>query len=302
MEDLARPKGDRLMSQVAVITDSTASLPEEMYARFRITMVPYYVHFLGRAARDMVDIKPPEFNAYLSGLSAKAELPKTANPGPGDYLAAFSLAAQATTEVISFHMTSRGSGAFQAALLARQMAQQQLPGVRIEVVDTCNVSMCQGWIALQAARAALDGATLDDVLALARRMIPITRMIQTADTLRYLYMGGRIGRAQHLVGSLLNIKPLISMEDGVITALGVSRTRLGAYQRMAGLVARAVGAGAPIRLAFTHAAAAQEAELLHSQVAQVVTPVETLFCELSPALAVHSGPGTVGLCYTPERA
>lgn len=289
------------MLQVAVITDSTASLPEEMYARYRITVVPYYVHFAGRVARDMLDVKPAEFSTYLMTLSEKEEFPKTANPGPGDYLQAFSSAAENAEELVSFHMTSIGSGAYQAALVAKEMAQQRLRGVRIEVVDTRNVSMCHGWITLQAARAAAEGASLDVILELVRRMIPVTRMIQTADTLRYLYMGGRIGRAQHLVGSLLNIKPLISMEDGVITSLGVARTRVGAYRRMATLVEKAVGPGGRIRLALTHVAAEEEAKQLQEMVAEVVTPVETLFCELSPALAVHSGPGTVGLCYVPEH-
>jgi DegV family protein with EDD domain len=288
------------MAQVAILTDTTACLPEELYTRYQMITVPYYLHFGGRVARDMVDIKPLEFNAYLSGLPEKAELPKTANPGPGDYLRAFIAGAERARDLISFHMTSIGSGAYQAALLAKEMAQQRLRGVRIEVVDTRNVSMCHGWMALQAARAAEQGAVLDDILKLVRKMIPVARMIQTADTLRYLYMGGRIGRAQHLVGSLLNVKPLVSMDDGVIVTLGVVRTRIGAYYRMAALVAKAVGAGGRIRLALTHAAAEREAEALRRLVAEAITPVETLFCELCPALAVHSGPGTVGLCYVPE--
>ena len=285
---------------VTVVTDSTASLPEEMYARYQIVMVPYYVHFGDRAARDMVDIKPAEFNAYLQSLPLTAALPKSANPGPGDYLAAFISAADQTHEIISFHLSSLGSGAYQAALIARDMALQRLRGVRIEVVDTRNVSMCVGWMSLQAARAAVQGATIDDILHVVHRLIPVTRMIQTADTLRYLYMGGRIGRAKHLVGSFLNIKPLISMEDGVIATLGVARTRQGAYQRMAALVGKAVGHGGRIRLALTHAAALADAQVLKRMVDQVVTPIEVLFCELSPALAVHSGPGTVGLCYMPD--
>ncbi len=289
------------MSQVVVITDSTASLPEEMYARYGIVMVPYFVHFNDRVARDMVDIKPAEFNAYMASLPDNARLPQTANPSAGHYLQAFLSAAERAKEIISFHLSSHGSGAYQAALLGRQMALERLKGVMIEVVDTLNVSMCHGWIALSAARAALQGAHLDEIRELVRRMIPVTRMIQTADTLRYLYMGGRIGRAKHLVGSVLQIKPLISMEDGEITTLGVARTRIGAYQRMTSLLEKAVGSKARVRLALTHAAARQEAETLLRLVEGVVTPVEVLFCELCPALTVHSGPGTVGLCYVPEQ-
>lgn len=289
------------MSHVAVVTDSTASLPAEMYDRYQITMVPYYVHFPDRAARDLVDIKPQEFCAYLAALPDDATLPKSANPGVGDYLTAFTAAAERARHILSIHMTSVGSGAYQAALIAKEMAVQKLRGVRIEVVDTRNVSMCHGWITLQAARAAAQGATLDELLDLVRRMIPVTRMLQTADTLRYLYMGGRIGRAKHLMGSLLSIKPVVSMEDGVIVTLGIARSRLSAYRKMASLVEKAVGTGGRIRLALTHAAALQDAQTLRDLVAAVVTPVEVLFCELCPALTVHSGPGTVGLCYTPEQ-
>ena len=289
------------MPQVAVVTDSTASLPERMYERYHILMVPYYIHFGDRMARDMVDIKQEEFNAYLSGLPNGAELPKTANPGPGDYVQAFVAAARRAKEIISFHMTSLGSGAYQTALVAKDMALERLRGVRIEVIDTRNVSMGHGWMALQAARASAQGASLGDILEMVRKMIPVTRMIQTADTLRYLYMGGRIGRAKHLLGSLLNIKPLISMEDGVIVALGVARSRSAAYRRIATLVRKAVGYQGHIRLALTHAGAKPEAEKLRGLAEKSVQAVEVLWCELCPALTVHTGPGTVGLCYVPEH-
>jgi len=289
------------VSQVAVISDSTASLPERMYERYQILMVPYYLHFEDRTARDMVDIKQEEFNAYLSQLPDGAELPKTANPGPGDYVQAFVAAARRAKEIISFHMTSLGSGAYQAAMVAKDMALERLRGVRIEVIDTRNVSMGHGWMVLQAARASAKGANLDDILDMVRKMIPVSRMIQTADTLRYLYMGGRIGRAKHVLGSLLKIKPLISMEDGVIVALGVARSRLTAYRRIASLVEEAVGYQGRIRLALTHAAARDETDKLRRLVEALTVPVEVLVCELCPALTVHSGPGTAGLCYVPER-
>jgi len=289
------------MASVAVITDSTASLPAEMYQRYGIVMIPYYVHMSGRAWRDVAEISSAEFNTYMSSLTEKDEVPKTANPGPGEYVEAFVRATERAQEIISFHMTSLGSGAYQAAMIGKEMAMQRLRGVRIEVVDTRNVSMGHGWMALQAARAAERGATLKEILELVRKMIPVTRMIQTADTLRYLYLGGRIGRASHLVGSLLNIKPLISMEDGIIVTLGVARSREGAYKKMAALVQKAVGLGGKVRLALTHAAAREEAQQLLALLEKVVSPVETLFCDLCPALTVHSGPGTVGVCYTPAE-
>jgi DegV family protein with EDD domain len=292
-----------MSNSVVVITDSTASLPPELYTRYGILMVPYYVHIEGRPYRDMVDILPTDFNRYLASLADDAPLPKSANPGPGDYLEAFRLAAERGREIVTVHMTSIGSGAYQAALAAREMAAESLRHLHIHVVDTRNVSMCHGWMALQAARAAAAGLSVEEILALIARMMPLTRMIQTADTLRYLYMGGRIGRAKHLVSTLLNIKPLISMEEGEIVTLGVVRTRRRALERMVELIQRAMGGEAaqshPVRLAYTHAAAEGEVSALRALAEGTLRVAETLVCELCPALAVHTGPGTVGLCYTP---
>jgi DegV family protein with EDD domain len=124
-------------------------------------------------------------------------------------------------------------------------------------------------------------------------------MIQTADTLRYLHMGGRIGRAQHLVGSLLNIKPLIGMQDGEIVALGTARSRMKAYRRMVDLMQQKVGDGATIKVAFMHVAAREQLERLQAMIMERFNCIETIVTELSPALAVHSGPGTVGVSFFP---
>ncbi len=133
-------------------------------------------------------------------------------------------------------------------------------------------------------------------------MIPVTRMLQTADTLKYLYMGGRIGRAKHLAGSVLNIKPLISVENGVVVAVGTARGRQKAYQMMVDKVEQVVGRMGKIKVAYVHAAAQEEVEKLKVLVEARVTCVESIVAELSPALGVHSGPGTTGLCYFPAMA
>lgn len=159
--------------------------------------------------------------------------------------------------------------------------------------------MCQGWMAIKAARAAQSGKALAEVADLVRRMIPVTRMIQTADTLKYLYMSGRIGRAQHLAGSLLNIKPLISVEDGVIVALCQARSRKRSYEAMAELVKGAVGSNGKFKIACMHAAAREEVDKIQKLINSRVTVVESLVTEPSPALGVHSGPGTARLCFLP---
>jgi DegV family protein with EDD domain len=246
------------------------------------------------------DLVTAQRDTFYQWLPAAAELPKTANPSPGDYLEAYrKLVSEGVREIVSIHITSKGSGAYQSALVAKQILIEAIPDLRIEVIDTLNVSMCQGWMVIEAARAALAGKSLAEIVDLVKGMMPITRMIQTADTLKYLYLGGRIGKAAHLVGSLLNIKPLIGMEDGVIVPLGQARSRRGAYEKMIEMVEAVVGKMGKIKIAYVHAAAREEAEKLKKLFEERLTCVESLIAELSPALGVHTGPGTAGVCYFP---
>jgi DegV family protein with EDD domain len=284
------------MTNVAVLTDLCASIPDGLLERLHIHTVAYYIHRGQEILRDLVTIQREEFLRWM--MTARF-LPTTASPGPGDYFEAYKgLAEEGRNEIISIHMTSKGSGAYQAATVARTMMKDEYPDVQIEVVDTQNVSLCQGWMVIEAARAALAGLSLDRITASVKQMIPITHMIQTADTLKYLYLGGRIGRAQHLVGSMLNIKPLIGMADGVIVPLGKTHSRGQAYQQMADMVAETIGKGRA-KIAYVHAGAQREVEKLKVLVESKVDVVESFFAELSPALAVHTGPGTAGLCYYP---
>jgi DegV family protein with EDD domain len=284
------------MPGVAVLTDSCASIPESLLKQLNIRTVAYYIHRGQEVLYDLVTVQRREF---LEWLSTAKTLPTTASPGPGDYFAAYQdIVSQGSDEIVSIHMTSKGSGAYQAATVAQSMALEKMPDVRIEVIDTRNVSLCQGWMAIEAARAAVAGAGMDEILSKVRGMMLVVRMIQTADTLKYLYMGGRIGMAQRLVGSLLNIKPLIGMEDGVIVPLGTARSRHQAYSAIVDLVEDAVGKG-KIKIAYVHAGALEEVEKIKLLVDQRLDVVESFFAELSPALAVHTGPGTVGVCYYP---
>ena len=283
------------VSKVAVVTDSCASIPEPTIEALDIHWVAYYIHRGKEVLRDLVTVQRKEFFQWLP--TAK-ELPTTASPGPGDYLTMYEeLAGEGVHGIVSIHMTSAGSGAYQAAKAAQAMTAERLPDVRIEVIDTRNVSMCHGWMVIEAARAALAGKSLDEIVTLVKEMIPKTHMIQTADTLKYLYMGGRIGRAKHLMGTLLNIKPLIGMENGVIVPLGSARSRKRAYRKMADMVEAAVGRIGKIKIAYVHAAAQEETEKLKAIIETRLTCVESLVTELSPALGVHTGPGTTGVCF-----
>jgi DegV family protein with EDD domain len=281
---------------IAVVADTCASIPPDLTKSLQIEIVPYYLHRGHETLRDLVDMTHDEFFEWLP--TAKV-LPTTANPGPGDYLNAFATAAERADGIVSIHMTSKGSGAYQSACIAQEMAETHLPGVKIKVVDTLQVAMVHGWAAIEAARLAQAGGELNDVIAAARHVAETGYMIQTADTLRYLYMGGRIGRAQHLVGSLLNVKPLIGMEEGIIVPLGQARTRSRVYTKMIELMRERNPSLAPIKIAITHVAAYEQARLLLEMVKQAFECRETLIAQLSPVLGVHTGPGMVGVNFFP---
>jgi DegV family protein with EDD domain len=289
---------EKYMSRVAIVTDSTVSIPEALLQKLKIHTVPYYIHRGSEVLRDLVSVQR---EAFYNWLPTARELPKTASPGPGDYIETYQRLAETeqVEQIASIHMTSKGSGAYQAAVVARDTLAEILPSLKIEVIDTLNVSMCHGWMAIEAARKALVGGTLGEVVARVKEMIPITHMIQTADTLKYLYMGGRIGKAKQMLGSLLNIKPLIGMEDGVIVPLGQARSRTQAYRAMVNMIVKSVGEGGKIQIAYVHAAALDEAQRIKEMVEDRLDVVESLFAELSPALGVHTGPGTAGVCYFP---
>lgn len=289
------------MPEVAIVTDSVCTIPENILEALNIRWVPYFVYRGKEVLRDLVTIQR---DAFYKWLPTAKTLPTTACPGPGDYLKEYTRIAEETEvrHIISIHMTSKGSGAYQSAKNAQAMALELLPKMKIEVIDTLNASMCHGWMVIEAARGAMAGKQFSEIIELVKKMIPITKMIYTADTLRYLYMGGRIGKAKHLLGTILNIKPLIGMEEGVIVALGQARSRNQAYQLMAKKIEAVVGRMGKIKVAYVHAAARDEAEKVKSYVEQNLNCVETIIAEFSPALGVYTGPGTCGLCYYPSAA
>lgn len=286
-----------MMRKVGIITDSTASIPDEMLEELKIRWVPYYIHRGKEVLRDLVNVRRDEFYNWLATAGV---LPKTANPSSVDFENCYrQLAEEGIREMVSIHITSKNSGAYQAASIGKAAILEEKPDLRIEIIDSLNVAMCHGWMVIEAARAALAGASIEQILAKVNAIIPLTRMIQTADTLKYLAMGGRIGKAKCLLGSMLQIKPLIGMQDGLVVPLGRAFTRLGAYKIMAAEVAKSVAQYSQVKVAYVHAAARDEVMRIKSLVEEKVNVVEEIITELPPSLGVHSGPGTAGICFYP---
>lgn len=288
------------MSRVGILTDTTSSIPQLLAEELQIEMVPYHVMRQGENLRDLMDVKADAFAAYLRSLPNHAKLPTTSFPSPGEYLDALRKLAESTREIVVLTMTSKGSGAYGSCRNAVEMLQHEQSDLHIEIVDTLQVAMAHGWSVIEAARAAKKGASLAQVVERARVVASKAMMVQTADTLRYLYMGGRIGRAQHLMANLLDIKPLIGMHDGVIVALGTARTRTRAYARMIELVRAHIRGARMAHLAFVHCGVPEQAELLRDLYFQTCDCIEEMTTPLSPVLAVHSGPGTAGICLFAE--
>ena len=283
--------------RTAIVTDSTACIPDRLCKELDIHIAAYYIH---RGAEVLLDLVTIKYEEFLRWLPTAEKLPQTACPGPGDYLAVYeSILRQGIHQIISIHMTSKGSGAYQSAKAAAAILKKKQPNTRIEVIDTLNTAFCQGWIAVEAARDAMAGISFDEILTRIKSRLPSVRLIQTADTLKYLYMGGRIGKAAHLASSLLSLKPLISMQNGEIVALGVTRGLHKAYDKMVNIIETNIAPSKRIKVGYMHAGAMEQIQVLKQKVEDRLECVESLITELSPALMVHTGPGTSGLCYYP---
>lgn len=276
---------------VGIVTDSVADIPEGLVNQLGIHVVPYNVHWGEEHFKDGVDLFP---GAFYKRLVNDPVLPTTGCPSAGDYVSAFEALGRRCSSIISLHITSKGSGAYQSACMARDM----LPHLDITPVDTNSVSMGVGYMAVEAARAALAGATKMDVLVLLKRLMENIHQIYAADTLKYLYLGGRIGRAKHMLGTLLNLKPLITMDrDGVIGPVGQALSRQGGYRRIVETMELWVGKAEPIKLALVQGAAEAEITRLKALILSEFRCAEVLECEFGPALGAHTGPGTVGVVF-----
>ena len=284
---------------VTVVTDSCASVPQALVELLNIRVVPYYVHTAQGAQRDGVG---PEAEAFYEWLRTTPNWPRTANPSAGEYLETYrDIVTQGTDGIVEVSMTGRGSGGFQSATLAMRLAKQELPDLEMEVVDTRTVALAHGWSVIQAARAALDGATVVEVAQVARRVAESAFVGFTNETLEYLQRGGRIGKVAGTVGTMLSIMPIIGMRDGMPSSLALSRTRETAYRRIVSLAGKRIAEGSQVRAALMHVAARDEVEKFRSLIEARYTVVEWIVAQLSPALGVHSGPGTAGIALIPAE-
>jgi fatty acid kinase fatty acid binding subunit len=280
------------MAKVAIVTDSTAYIPPEVVQKHNLTIVPQVVIWDNQTLEDGVDIQP---TAFYGRLANSKTMPTTSQVSVLSMHNAFSKLLSEGYEVLGMFLSAKLSGTLQSAYQGRD----DLPSGKdkVEIFDTESTAMGMGFQVLTVARAALDGASMADCLALAQKAKGTTGVFLVVDTLEFLHRGGRIGGAQRFLGAALNMKPVLELKGGRIEPVERVRTKAKAHDRLIGLVVEQCQGKSPIRLATLHANAAEDAKAILSKAEAQLKPVETVFSEVSPAVGTHTGPGTVGLCY-----
>lgn len=280
------------MSPVAVLTDSTAYIPEPILKQYNIFTIPLFVVWGEQSLKDGIDITPQEFYQRLA--TAKT-IPTTSQPSAQDMKEAFEHLLNQGYDVLGIFISSKLSGTIQSAEQALAMMPQAAS--RIAIVDSLSTAMAMGFQVVQAARAAQQGASLKECKQAAEEARQNSGVYFVVDTLEFLHRGGRIGGAQAFLGTALNIKPLLELREGRIEPVEKIRTKSKAVERMIELAAERVAGRAPVRLAAIHANAEAEAKAMLDAASAKMNPVETFFAGVSPVIGVHTGPGVVGLAF-----
>lgn len=278
------------MAKIRVVADSGCDIPKDMADELGIRLVPLTIHFGDEERQDGVDLSPEEFYRRLRA----GELSRTTQPAPAAFEAVYrALAEEGVEAIVSIHLSSKLSGTMQSASLAAQSV-----AVPVHVVDSRSASLGSGLIAIEAARMARDGASVDEILERARAIVAQQQVLFMVDTLEYLQRNGRIGKAQAFLGGLLNLKPILTLEDGIVAPLERARGRAKAVARLLDRLAATAGA-APLRVAVLHGDAPAEAAALAGQIRARVQVAELFIGLLGPTIGTHVGPGTLGMVYYP---
>jgi len=278
------------MNKVAIITDSSAYLPDEMVKELDLHVVPMTLHWDGESYRDGVDIKA---EAFYERLGNSSTIPTTSQTTVGEFDRLFKSLLDKGRPVLALLISSGISGTVESAL----QAQKNFEGAPLEVMDSQLVSMALGFMVIEVARAAKNGASLAECKALAEELYPKIGVFFTVDTLKYLNKGGRINTAKRLMGAALNIKPIMEIRGGKIELVESVRSRKKAVKRMLELAEKGIAGREPVRISTFHAAAEAANQALMAEAVERFKPIETVTTFVSPVIGTHTGPGTVSIAY-----
>ncbi len=279
------------MSNVAIITDSTAYLPDEIVDQYKISVAPQVLIWGEETLRDGVDIQPTEF---YNRLSTADVMPTTSQVAIKDFKELFEKLLEEGKDILAILVSDKLSGTISSATQALEF----FPDAKIEIVNSYGVAMMLGFVVLEVARAAEKGASLAECKMLAEELKQRTGVVFAVDTLEFLHRGGRIGGASRFLGTALQLKPILEVRDGQVEAIERVRTKIKAHKRLIEILEERTRGSQSIKLATLHASAYDDARaLLEAAQAHLGNVDETIFSEVSPVVGTHAGPGTVGLAY-----
>lgn len=278
------------MSRVALVTDSTASIPKDLIEKYQISVAPQVLVWGNETYLDGVDIQPDEYYARLQ--TAKV-MPTTSQASAKSFNEIFNRLLDEGYEILTILLSAQLSG----TIISAQQALENFPGAAVEILDSYTTAMAMGFQVLAAARAAEQGANLAECKAIAEEARQKTGVIFAVDTLEFLHRGGRIGGGARLLGTALNLKPIFEIAGGQVEPVEKVRTRKKSVSRLLELVDERVADKQPLHLAILHANAPQEACQILEQVSKRFRASEHLFSVVSPVVGTHAGPGTVGIAY-----
>lgn len=278
------------MKKVAIVTDSTAYLPQSYVDEYGISIVPLSFTWDGVNYRDGIDMSPDEF---YTRLSTSHSLPVTSQPSMGEFSAVFQKLLDEDYAILTLPISSGISGTINSALQAKDLFKD----APIEIIDTKLVSMPLAFQVLTAARAAREGASLEDCKQLALAAYPHIGVYFVVDDLKYLHAGGRIGGGKRFLGTALRIKPILEIRDGKIEAVKSAITMQKGIDAMIELVKANIADQKPVRISVFHALAEEKAKALLDRLVQQFSPVEAILSYVSPVIGTHVGPGTLSIAY-----
>lgn len=281
------------MSKTAVVTDSTAYIPDDLCKQLNLTVVPLAVIWGGESYLDGVTMKPADF---YTRLATSKVMPTTSQATPEAMKAAFSSCLEKGFDVMGVFISDKLSGTLASARQAREEFASAKD--RIVLFDSETVAMALGFQALALARAAASGASLKDLQNLAEGVRANTGVYFAVETLEFLHRGGRIGGAQRFLGSALNVKPILTIKEGKVDSAASVRTTAKAHDRIIELIGEQCAGKSNVRLATMEANAQEAAKAVLDKATHKLGAVESILSSVSPAIGTHTGPGTVGLAYS----
>lgn len=271
---------------VKILTDSVADLPQQLIKELDIKVVPIIIRWGEETYRDSIDLTADQF---YERLKHSKTLPATSLPSPKTFAEAYDDLVNGANGIAAIMVSSRLSGTYDVALQSVGLMKNKIP---VEVIDSRLGAMAEGFVVLQAARAAQAGASLLEIADIARNTIAYISLIGTLETLEYLKRGGRIGKAQAFLGSMLKVNPIITLQNGVVEPMGRAHTRGGAIQRLYEFATRYSKIE---EIAIEDAACAAEAEELARKLSSLLPKEHILRSTATPAIGVHTGPGLLVL-------